>query len=161
MEKKEIDITKAKLGFFVVPNEFMRGIRSELESMVGRGAGMEFLFRSGFRCGEAVVKMLQLNNYKMPDILVSLWAQIGFGRLKVLDMSIEHIEIQCEESTEAIAIGPSKEPVCDFTRGCLAGTISSIVGKDYYAVEKRCIAMGDPYCVFSLAMDEKWSPYWR
>ena len=161
MEQNEIDVAKAKLGFFVVPNEFMRGIRNELESMVSKGAGMEFLFRSGFRCGEAVVKMLKLDDYKMPDILVSLWAQIGFGRLKVIDMSVEHIEVQCEESTEAIAIGPSKEPVCDFTRGCLAGTISSIVGKDYYAVEKRCIAMGDPHCVFSLSIDEKWSPYWR
>ncbi|UCE72952.1 MAG: hypothetical protein JSV56_07905 [Methanomassiliicoccales archaeon] len=161
MEKGAIDVTKTQVGFFVVPNEFMRGIRNELESMVGKGAGNEFLFRSGFRCGEAVVKMLELNNYKMPDILVSLWSQIGFGRLKVLDMSVEHIEVQCEESTEAMAIGPAKAPVCDFTRGCLAGTISAIVGKDYYAIEKRCVSMGDPYCVFSLSMDERWSPYWR
>lgn len=161
MESNESDINKAKLGFFVVPNEFMRGIRNELESMVGKGAGREFLFRSGFRCGEAVVKMLQLSNYKMPETLVALWAQIGFGRLKVVDMRVEHVEIQCEESTEATALGPAKEPVCDFTRGCLAGTVSSILGRDYYAVEKRCISMGDPFCVFSLSMDERWSPYWR
>lgn len=161
MESKEVDIDKKKLGFFVVPNEFMRGIRNELESMVGEGAGKEFLFRSGFRCGESIVKSLGLNNYKMPETLTSLWAQTGFGRLKVTEMSVEHIEIQCEESTEAVAIGPAKAPVCDFTRGCLAGTISAIVGKDYYAIEKRCISVGDPFCVFSLSIDERWSPYWR
>lgn len=161
MEKREIDLTREQVGFFVVPNEFMKGIRSELESMVGKGAGREFLFRSGFRCGEAIVNMLNLNNFQLPDVLVSLWSQIGFGRLKIKDMSVEHIEIICEESTEALAIGPSKEPVCDYTRGCLAGTISSISKRDYYAVEKRCLATGDPHCVFSLYIDDRWSPYWR
>jgi predicted hydrocarbon binding protein len=161
LEKKQVDVNKEKLGFFVVPSEFMRGIRHELESMVGEGAGKEFLFRSGFRCGESMVKSLGLNNYKMPETLISLWAQTGFGRLKVVEMSVEHIEVQCEESTEAIAIGPTKGTVCDFTRGCLAGTISAIIGKDYYAVEKRCISVGDPHCVFTLAIDERWSPYWR
>ncbi len=161
MDKDDLDVAKAKLGFFVVPNEFMRSIRNELESMVGSGTGKEFLFRSGFRCGERVARSLELNKYKMPDTIISLWAQLGFGRLKVIDMSVEHLELQCEESTEAIAIGPSKDPVCDFTRGCLAGTISAIVGKDYYAIEKRCLATGDPHCVFTLTIDERWSPYWR
>lgn len=44
--------------------------------------------------------------------------------------------------------GVFREPSCQFVRGDISGLLSGLVGRKLVAVERKCIASGDPYCEF-------------
>ena len=53
--------------------------------------------------------------------------------------------------------GLQKEPVDHFIRGTIAGgTIPYVQDESMVVIEKQCIAMGKPYCIFEVKQADKW-----
>jgi predicted hydrocarbon binding protein len=62
------------------------------------------------------------------------------GRISIAD---------CFEARGNKATQLSGEPSCDFLKGYLTGFFSALLGYDVRVTEERCMAMGDPRCVFA------------
>ncbi len=73
----------------------------------------------------------------------------GWGRME-FDFSSIPIRVTLKNSQEAAQLAPSKEPVCHYMAGVVAGYASTISGEKLRAKEVSCEAMGDLACVFEV-----------
>jgi len=73
----------------------------------------------------------------------------GWGHLE-FDFSSFPLKVMLENSQEARWLGPSKEPVCHFYAGIVAGYAGAISGEELHVRETACRAAGAPRCVFEL-----------
>lgn len=153
-----MDELRVMTTFFIMPGDALKSLHSELGKLTGKEIAKGILFRFGFRCGESVIKRMGMKlkgNERIEEKLPALWAEFGLGRLEILESSKDELAIKFEESVEALALDEQKEPSCDFTRGYLAGVVSSLTSKKYYGVEKSCIAKGDSSCLHFLKLFQK------
>lgn len=133
--------------FFVMPGSALVDLREELEIIEDEKA-KDTLARYGYRAGVGLIRTLGVEAASFEqfrEMLPQIWSEAGLSRMVVKDAEEGEIAVALEESIEA-----SKGRRCDFTRGYLAGIVSSLLKRRYDAQETQCIAEGAPRCVFHL-----------
>ena len=151
---QKTSLEKVSTAFFIMPAEALLTLREELSPLASELAIRAILFRYGFRSGEACMQRIGINvkEGKLLEILPDLWDEIGLGRLSLTKSSKKGFALHLNESIEANAIGEVGQASCDFTRGYLAGIVSSLSGKRYHCKEEICISRGDTHCSFHLGI---------
>ncbi|MDD1769983.1 MAG: DUF835 domain-containing protein [Methanomassiliicoccales archaeon] len=138
--------------FFVMPGSALLDLREELELIEDKEAG-ETLERYGYRAGVGLIGVLDVtaeNESELHEMLPQIWSETGLGRMRLEKASRGEIVVEIEESIEAF-----HGRHCDFTRGYLAGIVSSLLDTRYSAVEKECISDGKDCCVHLLVPAEE------
>ncbi|MEM0448602.1 MAG: DUF835 domain-containing protein [Methanomassiliicoccales archaeon] len=133
--------------FFVMPGSALRDLREELELIEDEEA-KETLARFGYRAGVGMIQALGVEaetSSQLKDVLLQLWSETGLSRMVINKMEEDFIEIALQDSIEA-----RQGRRCDFTRGYLAGMVSSLLKRRYEATEIDCIADGKELCVHTL-----------
>jgi predicted hydrocarbon binding protein len=133
--------------FFVMPGSALIDLREELELIEDEKA-KETLARYGYRAGVGLIKSLdvEVSSFEQfKEVLPQLWSESGLGRMSIIDANQESITVAFEESIEA-----SNGRRCDFTRGYLAGMVSTLMRRRYDGRETECIADGKQRCVHQL-----------
>jgi len=149
----EADEASIQAAFFIMPTQILKSLHDEFVELAGRDAAGAILFRIGYSSGEAVTRKINIEvdgDLTLPETLTSLWIEMGLGRIIVTEEPGGRLHVECDGSTEALAMGRTGEPSCDLTRGYLAGTTSALTGRRYRCVEERCISAGDGICEFIL-----------
>jgi predicted hydrocarbon binding protein len=144
-------------AFFIMPTQILKSLHDEFIELAGPDAARAILFRIGFASGEAVTKKINIEvngDLTLPETLTSLWIEMGLGRIIVTELPDDKLHVECDGSTEAIAMGRTDEPSCDLTRGYLAGTTSALTQKRYHCVEENCVSSGNDVCIFELTVRE-------
>ncbi len=155
----ETQMQDLRVSFFIMPTEMLKSLHDEFASLAGEKIARSILFRCGFRGGESVTKRMGLscdNGMGIGDMLLSLWIEIGLGRLRVLEETADEILIESEDSTESIAMGKTGKAECDMTRGWLSGIVSMLTGKRFYCYEEKCASKGDKTCVYRVTVKEQY-----
>jgi predicted hydrocarbon binding protein len=133
--------------FFVMPGSALIDLREELE-LIEDDKAKETLARYGYRAGVGLIKSLDVevpSFEQFKDVLPQLWSETGLGRMRLIDADPERIKVAFEESIEA---SPGRR--CDFTRGYLAGMVSTLMKRKFEAQEMECIADGKDRCIHEL-----------
>jgi predicted hydrocarbon binding protein len=87
----------------------------------------------------------------LAKLLPEIWVHTGLGSIvRVQELSEDELEVELEDSTEAVFAGTSSEPMCDFTRGYLAGVMNRVMKKKFYCIEAPCLSEGAPRCIFQM-----------
>jgi len=133
--------------FFVMPGSALIDLREELELIEDERA-KETLARYGYRAGVGLIKSLGVDVPSLDqlrEVLPQLWSETGLGRMRIQDIAEERLTVALEESIEA-----RNGRRCDFTRGYLAGIVSTLMKRRYEALETECISDGKERCVHQL-----------
>ena len=133
--------------FFVMPGSALMDLREELELIEDEKA-METLARYGYRAGVGLIKSLEIevsSLEQLKEVMPQLWSETGLGRMQIKDLEEDCITVALEESIEA-----RHGRRCDFTRGYLAGMVSTLTKRKYEAEETECSADGKPSCIHVL-----------
>jgi predicted hydrocarbon binding protein len=142
--------------FFIMPGSALLDLREELELIEDKAAS-DTLERYGYRAGVGLIKTLKVKAddlQQLGDMLPQIWMETGLSRINHLEISEAEIKAGFEESLEA-AHGRK----CDFTRGYLAGIVSTLTGRRYQATEIECASTGAKQCIHVLRpMEEQASP---
>jgi predicted hydrocarbon binding protein len=137
-----------------IPGDAINSLRLELSNLLGKKLAAGVLFRFGYHCGEALAGQHVPDD--APEISISkllpeLWVHTGLGSIVgVQEVSEDEMEVELEDSTEAVFAGTSTEPMCDFTRGYMAGIVNRVMKKKYYCIEASCLSEGAPKCTFQM-----------
>ncbi len=143
-------------GIIYMPAEAINSLRSELSNLVGEKLAKGALFRFGYRCGEALIERVKPQDStekELSEVLPKVWGGTGLGKIvKIEEISDKEVIVEQEDSAEARAIGSAQMPVCDYTRGYLAGIANMLTKNKFYCVEEACISEGQNRCIFKLIM---------
>ncbi|MGQ9583625.1 MAG: DUF835 domain-containing protein [Thermoplasmatota archaeon] len=148
-EKKPV----LQTAFFIMPGNALRSLRDELQISAGEKMTEGILYRYGFRCGEGQIQNMDIvceDMISISEVLPGLWGSVGLGRIQLKDITEEGMTVIFKESIEAMTVGQTPKPSCDFTRGYLAGMASALANKKFTAIETECMAKGDPVCSHKL-----------
>ena len=113
----------------------------------------EFFEQLGAKCGRAVVRRTGFtweSDEQLAAALVSLWAEVGIGRLTAKDVDKGGVAAEVGDTAESIALGNVGQPSCHFTRGYIAGVVSELSGREHMTVEDQCVCEGHAKCVFTV-----------
>ena len=144
-------------AFFIMPTQILKSLHDEFLELAGPDATRAVLFRIGFSSGEAVTRKINIEvngDLTLPETLTSLWIEMGLGRIIVTEMPEGRLHVECDGSTEALALGQTGTTSCDLTRGYLAGTTSALTRKRYHCQETICVSAGNSICTFELTVRE-------
>jgi len=137
-----------------IPGDAIHSLRLELSNLLGKKLAAGVLFRFGYHCGESLAGGYvqgQAGDVSIAKLLEEVWVHTGLGTIAgVQEISEDEMELELEESTEALSAGSSAEPVCDYTRGYLAGVVNKVLGAKFYCVETSCMSQGAPRCTFQM-----------
>ena len=143
---------------WVVPPQYHAEMQAELESLSGKAAkGM--LYRVAFRSGRRAVESLGLScppetpeDERVARLrrLEEITRAAGHGTSEVTvgDLAKRDITLTMNHSLLATLHAPSRETVCHYYEGFLAGYVSALFGTPVEALETECRAKGDTRCVF-------------
>ena len=143
---------------WIMPPQYHAEMQAELESLSGKAAkGM--LYRVAFRSGRRAVEALGLATtagtsdaeriarlQRLPEI--TQVSGHGISEVAVVSLARREIAMSMGHSLLASLHAPSKEPVCHYYEGFLAGFVSAILNVPVEAVETACRAKGDAQCLF-------------
>ncbi len=144
-------------AFFIMPTQILKSLHDEFLELAGPDAARAILFRIGFSSGEAVTRKINIEvngDLTLPETLTSLWIEMGLGRIIVTELPEGSLHVECDGSTEALALGQTGTNSCDLTRGYLAGTTSALTRKRYHCQETDCVSAGNTICNFELTVRE-------
>lgn len=133
--------------FFVMPGSALMDLREELELIEDEKA-KETLARYGYRAGVGLIRSLGVevaSFEQLKEVLPQLWSETGLSRMSIKEMEEDVITVAFEDSIEA-----RHGRKCDFTRGYLAGMVSTLLKRKYEDQEIECIADGKYRCVHLL-----------
>ncbi len=154
MNEEEMNVS-----FFVMSGDALRSLNDELQIQLGEKEAGELLERYGFRCGESLVNSVGYtceNIEELEETLPGLLIETGLGRAFTKKVTLEEIVIEFEESIEASHLGKKDSAGCNFTRGYLAGVISSLFDRKYDTIEESCQCRLDKSCVHRIVRDDKY-----
>ncbi len=157
MNSIEAEEAAVQAAFFIMPTQILKSLHDEFVELAGPDAARAILFRIGFASGEAVTKKINIElegDLTLPETLTSLWIEMGLGRINVTEHADGSLHVECDGSTEAIAMGQTGTPSCDLTAGYLAGTTSALSRKRYHCKETDCVSGGNQVCIFELVVRE-------
>ena len=143
----------SEIPFVALPVDIFTAIREMLKQHGLEDKDEEFFKELGVRCGKAVVKRTGFkweSDDQLADALVSLWAEVGIGRLTAKDVDKGGVAAEVTDTIESIALGNVGDPSCFFTRGYIAGVVSELSGREHMTVEDKCVCEGHPKCVFTV-----------
>lgn len=149
----EADEANIQAAFFIMPTQILKSLHDEFRELAGNDATRAILFRIGHSSGEAVTRKINIEvdgDLTLPETLTSLWIEMGLGRIIVSELPNGVLHVECDGSTEALAMGQTGHPSCDLTRGYLAGTTSALTNKRYNCTETQCVSAGEHVCFFEL-----------
>ncbi len=143
------------------------GLRKSVEGVVGDAAAILF-YESGLRGGTHYADAILRNGVMTPDEpgyrrAIEEYSVGGFGAFEIreLDFARGKAVIVCREpmafeAHAALANGERRpQPVCDFSRGVLAGLLSGFTHRtDLGCFEETCRAVGSDECLFRIGGDE-------
>jgi len=138
------------VSFFVMSGDALRSLHDELQILQGDKGASALLERYGFRCGESLVQSVGYscdNIEELKDILPGILIETGLGRAVTRKITEDEMIIEFDESVEANHLGRKEGASCNFTRGYLAGVISSMFDAHYDGIEDTCRCRGDALCV--------------
>lgn len=130
--------------FFVMPGSALIDLREELE-LIEDDKAKETLARYGYRAGVGLIRSIgvEVSSFEQfKEVLPQLWSETGLGRMQIKEADQDCITVTFEESIEA-----RHGRKCDFTRGYLAGMVSTLLKRKYEAQETECVADGKYRCV--------------
>ncbi|RLF12695.1 MAG: hypothetical protein DRJ62_01985 [Thermoprotei archaeon] len=154
--------------FGLVGPFFIEGVE-ELKGMLGT-ATEAFLYHLGFSYGvklaEGMMKMLGLKEGVVDRETVMTLARffsdyarvVGCAVIEPYDLDVNSMSFtfkmkDCWEAVTHLKLyGRAESPVCYFTKGNIAGVASRVCGLKFRAVEEKCQATGDPYCLVRLEL---------
>ncbi|MDD1772817.1 MAG: DUF835 domain-containing protein [Methanomassiliicoccales archaeon] len=134
-------------SFFVMPGSALKDLRDELQLLNGTDSS-KTMERYGFRAGVGLVRTLGLECDEIGEagaIIEQVWMETGLSRMQIEIINETEIVITFKESVEA-----ENGDHCDFTRGYLAGIVSSLMRRRYDSYEASCMADGAGKCVHVL-----------
>lgn len=143
----------SEIPFVALPIDIFTSIREMLKEHGLEDKDEDFFKELGFRCGRAVVKRTGFtweSDEQLAAALVSLWAEVGIGRLTAKDVDKGGVAAEVTDSVESMALGNMGEPSCFFTRGYIAGVVSELSGREHMTVEDQCVCEGHQKCVFTV-----------
>ena len=114
------------------------------------------LYNAGKEVGRHVAERLGEMFHIEGKELIQAFAQAvratGWGIIEVsrIDMKKHSATIIVKDCFEAAAWRKKPYTVCHWTRGYLAGYMSTVFGKPVDAIETKCMARGDKYCEFKI-----------
>jgi predicted hydrocarbon binding protein len=149
----EAEDANVQAAFFIMPTQILKSLHDEFTELAGVEAAKAILFRIGYASGEAVTRKINIEvdgDLTLPETLTSLWIEMGLGRIIVTEMPGGVLHVECDGSTEALAMGQTGVTSCDLTRGYLAGTTSALTNRRYRCTETKCISSGNNVCFFEL-----------
>ena len=149
-----LTFTGERAVIFIKPlfEGLIKGIREKFGE-----AGKAFLYHIGFILGQGasvnqskIVRKARGGVKETILLAEEIFKQIGFGIFKVsnLDMLNKRAIIVIHDSFECELFKGSKKPESHFIRGLIAGFLTPLFGIKVSAFEAKCIAKGDPYCLF-------------
>ncbi|HSV42693.1 MAG TPA: DUF835 domain-containing protein [Methanomassiliicoccales archaeon] len=133
--------------FFVMPGTALKDLREELELIEG-AESPETLARFGYRCGVGLVRTLGLecsDVNQLRDVVKQIWSETGLSRMEIDLITDNEMVITFADSIEALS-----GYTCDFTRGYLAGIVSTLTKRRYDSKEVSCLSDGSHRCVHVL-----------
>lgn len=128
-----------------------------LRRYAGKTATIIF-YHLGYYSGEEFSNYVR-EKLKPLNISIASLAKIAFDLIRSLgDYDPELVNLDVENGRAIVHVhnsfeanpfrGVFKEPSCQFVRGNISGLLSGLIGRKLVAVERKCIASGDPYCEF-------------
>jgi predicted hydrocarbon binding protein len=149
-------------------NTGFRTIREAMEELVGP-VSRTILYNAGFGCGRTFTRRaLRDRLCEAMDAAfafsVECYSVAGFGSFQVdeVDARGTRAVVRCRNppTFEAYPFLHSRtridRPVCDYSRGVLAGFMAAASGRsDLLASETSCRAMGNPECVFLIGEERE------
>jgi predicted hydrocarbon binding protein len=142
-----------EIPFVALPVDIFTAIREMLVEHGLEDKDEEFFKELGVRCGKAVVQRTGFSwesDEQLADALVSLWAEVGIGRLTAKDVDKGGVAAEVTDTVESIALGNVGEPSCYFTRGYITGVVTELSGREHMTVEDQCVCEGHQKCVFTV-----------
>jgi predicted hydrocarbon binding protein len=129
-------------------------ITERLYKVFGSGAAT-ILYEMGMELGEnAVKKTSKKYNIKGVEVLKAIFTERiakgwGIPELEKFDEEKSLAIIKVYELFECIPFkGMYKESRSYFFKGYLAGILKTLFNNEVHIIEERCVAKGDPYCLF-------------
>jgi len=129
-------------------------IVKRLYEVFGSG-GATILYEMGMELGEnAVKKTKERYNIKGVEVLKAILIERiakgwGIPELEEFDEEKCVAIIKVHELYECIPFkGMKKEPCSYFFKGYLTGILKNLFNKEVKVIEEKCVAKGDPYCLF-------------
>jgi len=114
------------------------------------------LYNAGKEVGERAAKrlreMFDIEGEELTQAFAQAVKATGWGITEVsrIDMKKHSATIIVRDCFEAAAWRKKPYNVCHWTRGYLAGYMSTVFGKRVEAVETKCMAKGDKCCEFKI-----------
>lgn len=114
------------------------------------------LYNAGKEIGEHAAKklsrMFNIEGKELVQALAQVGKATGWGitEFSSINMKKHSATIIVKECFEAVAWRKKPYSVCHWTRGYLAGYMSTVFRKPVEAAETKCMAKGDPYCEFKI-----------
>jgi predicted hydrocarbon binding protein len=145
-------LTKEANPFFVMPGSALRDLREELE-LIEDDMAAETLARYGYRAGVGLIKSLGVEAgsfEEFMEVLPQIWSETGLSRMTVKKATETELLVTFDESIEAV-----HGRKCDFTRGYLAGIVSSLSKRRWNDTEISCMSQGVESCVHLLKPAEE------
>lgn len=140
-------------SFFIMPTEALKILHTEVDKLAGSEITRGLLFRYGYICGETIATKMNFtvkDRKSLAQMLPSIWAEIGLGKLKVKKSSKDKIVVEFLECLESSAIETTKSNSCDFTRGYISGVVTGLTGEKFYSTIKSCKFKGNKNCQHNL-----------
>lgn len=81
-----------------------------------------------------------------------LYSHLGFGTLDLSQIESGVVTASASHFVEGwlAGFGPREQPACTFTEGYIQGAVFVLTGCLVHVRERKCMAKGDPACVFHL-----------
>ena len=162
----EIHVRDVRMCLFDVANGFLT-LRRSVENALGEVSAV-LLYNAGFASFRGDVSAASADVDAVTGeaafrASIASYRAAGFGGFEVVDFDAAagRARVQCAAPVafEAYAVVRRREgelkPVCDYSRGALAGLFAAATGRaDRLCIETECVAKGDARCLFEIG-DEK------
>jgi len=140
-----------------------QGLRQGLEKMYEPKTVSLILYRAGkeagVECATKYSKEMQVTGEELlRDLLKRMWTMRRMDRFEVISCKLgEAVVIKIQGNFE---VREDTRPICDFTRGVLAGTIQVLAppAMSVEGVETKCESKGDDHCQFQITFFEEIKP---
>jgi len=167
VQRGEIRVGGLRMCLFEIVGAFY-SIRDSLEKSIGPAAST-LLYLAGIQGGRRFagsagkIGMIKGGTGGLADC-IEIFSQAGFGNFFISDADWQEplVIVECDAPTafEAFAFKENKHiakaPVCDYTRGVLAGFYQELARReDIMCLEVECRAAGSRHCVFEIGLHDK------
>jgi hypothetical protein len=148
----------------ILPMHTILDITHSLQQKYGQDANM-LLYQVGERQTVLAIDYMKTKfGFKRDtDVINSVLQQstlLGYGNFRLLNLDVEKGLAVFKNLNNPFAkaylsnYGLAKEPIDYYFSGTKAGIIEAIAGEALAAFETKCIAKGDPYCLFEVRKPE-------